>query len=217
MGGAALDYPKLSAKSWLIFVMSEVTATIEPPSQMPPRRFRVSLLIRATLLCLYVSLTLPLPSLAVVSQASVAPSLLWFGIGLGGLVVYGGLSEQVVVNAEGIGVSYPTWIAWLFRRQWQLSWPEITALKPRSTGQGGLVYYFTSTAADRAYLLPMRMAGFAELLRYVEAYTSLDTRDVKPLAQPWMYVMLLGCSLLLFVVDVWVLWTAGHLTEGGLF
>ncbi len=176
----------------------------------PDRVFRISPLIRLTLMLLYIALTLPLPTLATVTDAPVPGWVLWLGIGLGGVLVYGGLSERVQVTQTGLQVGYPAWIRWVLRRQWALRWDQITALKPRSTGQGGLVYYFTTQAADRAYLLPMRVAGFAQLLRYVEAHTSLDTQDVKPLAQPWMYLILLGFSLLLLLVDGWTLWTAAH-------
>ncbi|MEL6381223.1 MAG: hypothetical protein AAFQ89_01880 [Cyanobacteria bacterium J06626_18] len=182
---------------------------------MPARSFKISPLIRVTLMLLYIALTLPLPALANVTQAPVPSWLLTGGILIGGIVLYGGLSEQVAVDDRGIQVRYPGWIAWLLRRQWQLSWQAITALKPRTTGQGGLVYYFTSCEAQQAYLLPMRIAGFAELLRYVEAHTTIDTRDVKPLAQPWMYLILLGFSLLLLLVDAWTLWTAAHFTGMG--
>ncbi|MGF1524417.1 MAG: hypothetical protein ACFBSF_19015 [Leptolyngbyaceae cyanobacterium] len=161
---------------------------------------------------LYIALTLPLPTLASVTQAPVPDWLLAGGILAGGVVLYGSLSEQVAVDDTGIQVRYPGWIAWVLRRKWQLSWQEITALKPRTTGQGGLVYYFTSPKAQQAYLLPMRIAGFAELLRYVEAYTTIDTQDVRPLAQPWMYLILLSFSLLLLLVDGWTLWTAAHFT-----
>ena len=180
-------------------------------SSLPARSFKISPLIRITLIVLYIALTLPLPTLATVTQAPISSNALGLGILLGGAVLYGSLSEQVFVDDSGIQVRHPGWIAWLFRRRWQLSWQDITALKPRTTGQGGLVYYFTSCQALQAYLLPMRIAGFAELLRYVEAYTSIDTRDVKPLAQPWMYGILLGFSILLLLVDGWTLWTAAHL------
>jgi hypothetical protein len=135
--------------------------------------------------------------------------LLIGGIVGGSVLLYGSLSEQISVDEKGIRVHYPLWISWLLRRQWQLNWSEITALKPRTTGQGGLVYYFTSHS-PQAYLLPMRIAGFAELLRYVETYTQLDTRDIKPLAQPWMYLILLGFSVLLLLVDAWTFWMASH-------
>ncbi|RZM79179.1 hypothetical protein [Leptolyngbya iicbica] len=178
------------------------------------RRFRVSPLIRITLLLLYVGLTIPLPILADVTQAPVPSTVLSLGIVIGGILLYGGLSEQVEVDANGITVRYPRWIRWLLRRQWHLTWEEITALKPRSTGQGGLVYYFTSDRQQQAFLLPMRVAGFAELLRYVEAHTPIDTRDVKSLAQPWMYLILLVFSLLLLLIDSWTIWTAAHWAGG---
>jgi hypothetical protein len=54
----------------------------------------------------------------------------------------------------------------------------------------------------------MRVAGFAQLVKIVEEKTGIDTQDVRPLAQPWMYFILLGLTLLLLVVDSWTIWTA---------
>ncbi|MGF1461112.1 MAG: hypothetical protein ACFBSG_19045 [Leptolyngbyaceae cyanobacterium] len=195
--------------------MPGIATEPSPSPKLEPaaRRFRVSALIRLTLLLLYVALTLPLPALAQVTQAPVSPSILLSGILVGGILLLGGLSEQVAVDAEGIAVRYPRWIAWLLKRQWALGWADITALKPRTTGQGGLVYYFV-TDGQTAFLLPMRVAGFAELLRYIEAHTDIDTRDVRPLAQPWMYFILLGFSLLLLTADCWILWMAAHWSRG---
>ena len=90
---------------------------------------------------------------------------------------------------------------------WLLPWTEIKALKPRTTGQGGIVYYFLSQGG-KAYLLPMRVAGFARFVNIVQAKTGIDTTDVRPLAQPWMYLILLGFTLLLLLVDAWTISTA---------
>jgi hypothetical protein len=54
----------------------------------------------------------------------------------------------------------------------------------------------------------MRVAGFAKLVGLVEAKTGIDTRDVRPLSQPWMYLILLLCTLLLLLVDAWTIVTA---------
>lgn len=173
-------------------------------------RFYISPLIRLTLHSLYGSLMLPLPVLAHVTQAPVPPLLLGIGILVGWVLLYAALSEQVTVDPQGIAVCYPTWVPRVWRRGWTLSWSEIQALKPRSTGQGGIVYYFLSQQGH-AFLLPMRVAGFARLVRYVEARTGLDTQDVRPLAQPWMYFILLAFTGLLWLTDVWTLWTAASL------
>jgi hypothetical protein len=170
-------------------------------------QFQISPLVRITLLGLYIGLTIPLPFLAQVTAAPVPPWALAIGLVLGLVILIGVLAERVTVDSEGIAVGYPAWVNW-WRSGWSLPWSEITALKPRTTGQGGLVYYFTTKDRDRAYLLPMRVVGFARLVRYVEAKTAIDTRDVKPLAQPWMYVILLGCTLVLLLLDSWTIVTA---------
>jgi hypothetical protein len=192
-----------------------VSTNLESPlesKQTTPAIFHISPLIRITLLCLYLALTLPLPFLAQASSAPVPPVLLWVGIGLGAVALYGALSERVIVDEEKIQVTYPTWVPKFFRKGWSLPWVEVKDLKMRSTGQGGLVYYFISKSSEKAYLLPMRVVGFSRLVKLVEAHTRIDTTDVRPLAQPWMYLILLGFTLLLFLVDGWTIWTA--LTQG---
>ena len=174
-------------------------------------RFRISPLIRVTLLSLYVALTVPLPFLAQVSAAPVPPVLLWIGIGIGAIALSGALSEQVIVDEEKIQVAYPHWVPKFFRKGWLLPWTDVKELKMRTTGQGGMVYYFVSQS-QKAYLLPMRVVGFGRLVKLVQAHTGIDTTDVRPLAQPWMYLILLGFTLLLLLVDGWTIWTA--LTQG---
>ena len=171
-----------------------------------PRTFHLSPIVRLTLLSLYVALTLPLPFLAEATQAPVSPTVLTIGPILGFLFLYAALTEQVIVNEQEIQVTYPRWVT-PWRQGWSLAWSDIKALKPRSTGQGGIVYYFLSQS-DQAYLLPMRIAGFAQLVRIVEAKTGIDTRDVKPLSQPWMYLILLFCTLMLLAIDAWTITTA---------
>jgi len=179
------------------------------PSSPPlPQKLSISPLIRLTLILLYLALLIPLPFLAKVTAAPIAPKILWMILGLGLVLIYAALSEQVILDDEKIQVTYPQWNAWLFRRQWQLAWTDISALKMRTTGQGGLVYYFISKSANQAYLLPMRVAGFTKLVEIIQVKTGLDTTDIRPLAQPWMYLILLGLSLLLLLIDSWTIATA---------
>jgi hypothetical protein len=173
--------------------------------------FRISPLIRITLLSLYLALTLPLPFLAEVTAAPIPSLWLWIGIVIGFVAVYAASSDRVIVNDEQIQVTYPQWVLPIFRRLnrgWSLKWSEIESLKLRTTGQGGLVYYFLSRDSDKAYLLPMRIVGFAKLTRIVTEKTGIDTSEVRPLSQPWMYLILLGLTLLLLLIDVWTITTA---------
>jgi hypothetical protein len=129
------------------------------------------------------------------------------GISIGFVALYAALSERVIIDDRGIQVTYPLWVPKWFRGGWSLSWSEIEELKPRTTGQGGLVYYFLSQEG-KAYLLPMRVTGFAKLVREVQAKTGIDTTDVIPLSQPWMYLILLVFTVLLLLVDAWTVATA---------
>jgi hypothetical protein len=163
--------------------------------------FRISPLIKVTLILLLVALTLPLPFLKGSSPSLVASTIVGM---IGGLVlIYLALDDRVIIDEQGIELrsSLP------FRKGWQLPWSDIVALKPKTTGQGGLVYYFLSRAGA-GYLLPMRVAGFSRMVKLIQERTNLDMQDVKPLAQPWMYLTLLLFSLLLLLCDVWVITTA---------
>jgi hypothetical protein len=163
--------------------------------------FRLSPLIRFTLLSLYGSLMIPLPFLAKVTETPIDPLLVWLFIILGFVVLLAILSERVVVSSNGISVSYAWWVPIL--SGWSLPWQEIKELKMRTTGQGGIVYYFVSNS--KAYLLPMRVAGFSKLLKEIENNTAIDTKDIAPLAQPWMYLALLVLTVPLYLVDLWVI------------
>ena len=170
--------------------------------------FHLSPLIRITLIAFYLALTIPLPFLAQVSSTPIPPLFLWIGMGLGLIALYGTLSERVIVDEEKIQVAYPSWVPRFFRKGWSLSWTDVKDLKMRTTGQGGLVYYFVSQSSEKAYLLPMRVVGFARLVKLVEVHTGIDTSDIRPLAQPWMYLILLGFTVLLLLIDGWTIVTA---------
>jgi hypothetical protein len=170
--------------------------------------FHISPIIRVTLLSLYIALTMPLPFLSQMTKSSIAPNLLWIGIGLGFLTLYGALSEIVLLDEKGIQVTSPQWFPRFFRTGWSLEWSDITDLKCRSTGQGGLVYYFLSRSSERAYLLPMRVVGFSKMVKIVEEKTGINTTDIRPLSQPWMYGILFVCTVFLLLIDAWTIATA---------
>lgn len=173
---------------------------------MSPLILPISPLVRITLISLYLALTIPLPFLATATAASVSPVLLTLGLMIGLIVLFGVLSEQVILDDQKIQVTYPQWVRF-WRPGWAITWTEIEALKPRTTGQGGLVYYFL-TKDQKGYLLPMRVAGFTKLVAAVQAKSTIDTTDVRPLSQPWMYLILLIFTFLLMLVDGWTIMTA---------
>jgi hypothetical protein len=178
------------------------------PERFIPSIFNISPLVRIALWSLYLALMLPMLFLAWVNP-SLDVSPLWLGIGLliGGILLQMLLSEQVHLDEIGLSVCYPWWVPSQLRRGWSLKWSEIQDLKARSTGQGGLVYYLVSQTRS-GFLLPMRIVGFQRMLKLIQIKTGISTGDVKPLAQPWMYAMLLGAAMLLLIADIWIIGTA---------
>ena len=174
--------------------------------------FKISPIIRITLSCLYIALTVPLPFLANFTNAPIPSWLLWIGIVSGAIAVYAALTERVILDNNKIQVTYPSWVPRFFRQGWSLTWQEIDNLKMRTTGQGGMVYYFTSSKAEKAYLLPMRVAGFNKMVNLVTEKTGIDTTDIRPLAQPWMYLILFIFTMFLWLIDGWTIWTANQMS-----
>jgi hypothetical protein len=168
--------------------------------------FHISPIIRITLSLFYIALLLPLPFLAQFTGGA-SPWWMSTGIVLGMIALQGALSQRVTVDDEAIRVEYPRWFPAFLVTSWSLPWSEITGLKMRSTGQGGIVYYLLSKS-DAGYLLPMRIAGFARLVTVLQEKTAIDTQDVRPLAQPWMYFFLLIVTGFLLLIDMWSIWMA---------
>lgn len=175
---------------------------------MEAKIYPLSPLIRLTLTSLYFALTLPLPFLSEFTQAPISANLLWIGIFLGAIALWAALSERVILDGEKIQVTYPNWVPRFFRKGWSLAWEDIKDLKLRTTGQGGLVYYFIPKQEEKAYLLPMRVAGFSRMVKEVETKTGIDTTDIRPLSQPWMYLILLLFTFFLLLIDLWTITVA---------
>ncbi len=181
------------------------------PSLVVPQTFRVSPLIRFALWSLYLTLILPLPILSQVND-SVTITSLQFGLAflIGGLLLQAALSERVQLDQSGIALTYPFWIPAFFRQGWALPWHNIQRLQARSTGQGGLVYYLVNDQG-KGFLLPTRIAGFHRMVQRIQQETGIDTSGVKPLAQPWMYGLVLIAAVLMALFDGWVFWMAQSL------
>jgi len=168
------------------------------------QRFNISPLVRFTLFGLLISLVLPLPFLLLHQGHPESIPLTLLGSGLGGVVLAGLMSQRVRVDEVGVQVEYAPWVPRFLVKGWQLPWEAIARIESRVTGQGGRVHYLVNHQGE-GYLLPMRIAGFNQFLNIVAQKTNLDTRRVMPLAQPWMYLTLLGCVVMLLLVDLWII------------
>jgi hypothetical protein len=153
-------------------------------------------LIRGTLVGLYLALVLPLPALA----SGGLRALLAVAVPLGLVLVLAITSETVTVTPQGLALGQPSWCSWWLRRGWSLGWNEITGLTPVATSQGGRVYYLRSAKAS--YLLPQRLARFADFLAQLQHYSGLDTSAIGRISPPWTYQVLAGLTALMLLGEL---------------
>jgi hypothetical protein len=163
--------------------------------------YRMAPLIRFTLWALYAALSLPLPLIAPAELRTP----LWLAFGLGGVGVVALTSEQVVITGDGLQVAHPSWCAWLLRRGWQLPWPQVAALTPVATSQGGRVFYVRAKGEARSYLLPQRVERFEDFLARFTSHSGVSTANVARITPPWTYQLLAAMSGLLLVAEGLVL------------
>lgn len=175
-----------------------------PPQPATPTIYRTSPLVSLGILGLLTVLTLPLPFLQMWQQGPAGLPLTLGGMVLGFALLAGLTRQRVSLDEVGLRVSYAPWIPAFLAASWTMTWAEMTAIRSRPTGQGGRAHYFV-TQEGRAYLVPMRIAGFRRFLGQVTDYTGLETTAIKPLAQPWMYAAVILCGLVMLPLDVWVI------------
>ena len=163
-------------------------------------RFPLSPLIRYALQALYWALVLPLPMLLSRQADPVWVGSLLVALLIGWGLLLGSLSQHVNVDSQGMRATYPGWVPAFLRQEWQVQWVDVERMEPRSTSQGGVVYYLVTQAGDRV-LLPMRVAHFKHLLAEVQKHTGLSLGTLRPYVQPWMYGLLGLFALLLLAWD----------------
>lgn len=164
------------------------------------RLYPMAPLIRSTLLLLYLALVLPLPALA---PPALRPWMI-AAVPIGFLLVMAATSERVRLDAHGVSVGYPAWVAWWPRRGWTVPWERVEGLTPVATSQGGRVYYVRSRGGGPARLLPQRIARFEEFLERFSLMSGLSTEGIGRLTPPWTYQTLAVISGLLLCGEIGV-------------
>lgn len=159
--------------------------------------YGMALLIRGTLVALYIALVLPLPLVA--PQGWQRP--LWAALALGLVLLLAVTSEQVVLDRKGLRLGHPVWCHWLMRRGWELQWEQVKDLTPVATSQGGRVFYVRTAGEGRSYLLPQRVEHFADFLSKFSAYSGITTESVARITPPWTYQLLAVMSMAMLLAE----------------
>jgi hypothetical protein len=78
-------------------------------------------------------------------------------------------------------------------------------------GAGRASLLLSQPVVGKSLLTPHAGGWVCPISQVGRQHTGIDTTDIRPLSQPWMYLFLLGFALLLLLTDGWVIWTALNL------
>ena len=155
-------------------------------------KFKTLFFVKISLISLYLALTIPIPFLSI-DKLRVFSIFLFF---LGLYLIINIASEHVeTCNTK---ISYKTSFVSkiLGRKNWEVSWKDIKAIKTLPTSQGSKVFYFNTNKGDN-FLIPQRIQNLEKFLLIISQKTGIENNDMSYISPLWTYKLLTLLSFLM--------------------
>ena len=160
-------------------------------------KFKTLLLVKSSLITLYLALTIPLPLIA--SEKLRIPSILTFVFGL--FLIFSITSDYVEICNKKIAYKV-SFISRIFgKNNWEILWTDIKLIKSFPTSQGSKVYYFV-TNKDEKILVPQRIDNFEKFLSIISRKTKINVENLSYISPLWTYKFLTFIALLMVVLEI---------------
>ena len=160
-------------------------------------KFKTLFFVKISLISLYLALTIPIPFLSI-DKLRVFSIFLFF---LGLYLIINITSEYVeTCNTK---ISYKTSFVSkiLGRKNWEVSWKDIKAIKTLPTSQGSKVFYFNTHRGDN-FLIPMRVENLDKFLLMITRKTYIATNEMSYISPLWTYKLLTLISGLMIIGEL---------------
>ena len=160
-------------------------------------KFKTLFFVKISLISLYLALTIPIPFLSI-DKLRVFSIFLFF---LGLYLIINITSEYVeTCNTK---ISYKTSFVSkiLGRKNWEVSWKDIKAIKTLPTSQGSKVFYFNTHRGDN-FLIPMRVENLEKFLLIIGRKTDIATNEMSYISPLWTYKLLTLLSGLMIIGEL---------------
>ena len=160
-------------------------------------KFKTLFFVKISLISLYLALTIPIPFLSI-DKLRVFSIFLFF---LGLYLIINITSEYVeTCNTK---ISYKTSFVSkiLGRKNWEVSWKDIKAIKTLPTSQGSKVFYFNTHRGDN-FLIPMRVENLEKFLLIITRKTYIATNEMSYISPLWTYKLLTLISGLMIIGEL---------------
>ena len=160
-------------------------------------KFKTLFFVKISLISLYLALTIPIPFLSI-DKLRVFSIFLFF---LGLYLIINITSEYVeTCNTK---ISYKTSFVSkiLGRKNWEVSWKDIKAIKTLPTSQGSKVFYFHTNRGDN-FLIPQRVENLEKFLLIITRKTDIATNKMSYISPLWTYKLLTLLSGLMIIGEL---------------
>ena len=159
--------------------------------------FQTLVVVKSSLIFLYLALTIPIPLLA--SEELKIFSILTFVFGL--FLIISITNDSVETTDEKI--SYQTsYVSSIFgKNSWEIYWKDIKLIKSFPTSQGSKVHYFITTR-DESFLLPQRIENFEKFTLIISKKIKINKIEISYLSPLWTYSLLAYLSVAMIVGEV---------------
>ena len=160
-------------------------------------KFKTLLLVKSSLISLYLALTIPIPFISIESLK--IPSTIAFILGL--YLIISITSDYVETCKDKI--SYKTSLISRFfgKKNWEIFWKDILMIRSLRTSQGSRVYYLNTKKGDN-YLIPQRLENFEKFKSTILKNTKLNVDKISYLSPLWTYKLLTFLSALLIIGEL---------------
>ena len=160
-------------------------------------KFNTLLLVKSSLISLYLALTIPIPFISIESLK--IPSTITFILGLYSIISF---TSDYVETCED-KISYKTSLISRFfgKKNWEISWKDILLIRSLPTSQGSKVYYFNTKKGDN-YLIPQRLENFEKFKLTILKNSKLKVDKISYLSPLWTYKLLTFLSVLMIIGEL---------------
>ena len=160
-------------------------------------KFKTLFFVKSSLISLYLALTIPLPFISI--EKLKIPSIIIFAIGL--YLIINITSDYVETCSNKISYKSSFISKFLGKKNWEIFWKDIKAIKSLPTSQGSKVYYFKTSQGEN-FLVPQRVENFEKFLLIVSKNTGISTDEISYLSPLWTYKLLTLISAMMIIGEI---------------
>ena len=160
-------------------------------------KFKTLFFVKSSLVTLYLALTIPIPFISVDKLKIL--SIFTFVLGL--YLIINITSDYVETCNNKISYKTSFVSKTLGKKNWEISWKDITLIRTLPTSQGSNVYYFNTNKGDN-FLVPQRIENFDRFLLIVSKNTGIAIKEISYISPLWTYKLLTLLSVIMIIGEL---------------